>query len=69
MNVRDSVGEVPESVLFDLGLVYVAIVFVVVFALKIFWPYAMNREYHAELRQALARRKMEASGEAEGKAA
>jgi Na+/melibiose symporter-like transporter len=67
--VNSKPGEVPESVLFDLGLVYVAIVFVVVIALKIFWPYAMNREYHTEIRQAVARRKMDASGEAEGKAA
>jgi Na+/melibiose symporter-like transporter len=58
--VNSKPGEVPEDVLFNLGLVYVAIVFVVAIALKIFWPYAMSREYHRTVREALARKKAEA---------
>ncbi|MDH3640685.1 MAG: MFS transporter [Gammaproteobacteria bacterium] len=51
--VNSKPGEIPEGVLFDLGLVYVAIVFMVLVALKVFWPYSMSRERHAEIRAAL----------------
>ena len=54
--VNSKPGEVPEAVLFNFGLVYVAIVLVVAVALKVFWPYAMSREYHSEIRAALAGR-------------
>ena len=49
-------GEVPETVLFNFGLVYVGIVVMVVAALWVFWPYDMTRERHAAIRTQLAAR-------------
>jgi Na+/melibiose symporter-like transporter len=62
--VNSKPGEVPESVLFDFGMVYVVIVVMVVVALWIFWPYSMSRARHAEIRAILARREAEAGSDA-----
>jgi Na+/melibiose symporter-like transporter len=57
--VNSKPGEVPADVLFDFGLVYVAIVVMVVIALKVFWPYDLSRERHAGIRDALNRQAQE----------
>lgn len=49
-------GEIDADVLFNFGLVYVAIVVMVVVALWVFWPYDMSRQRHASIRAELGRR-------------
>ncbi len=62
--VNSKPGEVPEGVLFDFGMIYVAIIVMVAVSLKIFWPYDLNRARHAEIRAELNRRAREgAEGE------
>jgi GPH family glycoside/pentoside/hexuronide:cation symporter len=51
--VNSKPGEVPETVLFDFGMIYVVIIVMVVAALWVFWPYDMSRERHAEIRSEL----------------
>ena len=50
-------GEVPAQVLFDFGLVYAALAVFVMFAIRVFWPYNLNRKRHAEIVEALRRRR------------
>lgn len=59
--VNSKPGTVPEDVLVRFGLVYVVIVVMIVFALWMFWPYAMNKTRHAEIQAELERRKEEGS--------
>jgi len=42
-------GEVPEEVLFNFGLLYPGMIFLIIFALWIFWPYSMDKDKHAEI--------------------
>ena len=59
-------GEVPAQVLFDFGLVYAALAVFVMLAIWVFWPYNLNRRRHAEIVEALRRRRVERAAEPTG---
>lgn len=58
--VNSTPGEVPGDVLFRFGLIYPAMVVLIVLALWVFWPYSMCKERHAEIRRELVARHLEA---------
>lgn len=51
--VNSKPGLVPESVLFDFGLVYMFVVLILIFSTWMFWPYALNKARHEEIVAAL----------------
>lgn len=55
---RDSTpGEVPGSVLFDFGAVYCSFSILMLLSMWIFYPYALSRRRHEEIRAAFSSRR------------
>jgi GPH family glycoside/pentoside/hexuronide:cation symporter len=54
--VNSKPGLVPESVLFDFGLVYAAVFSLLAVSTWAFWPYSITERRHAEIAAELRRR-------------
>ncbi len=54
--VNSTPGTIPEGVLFDFGLIYGVIVFMLIFSTWVFWPYSLDKKRHDEIVEALVSR-------------
>ncbi len=59
-NPNSTPGEVPESVLFNLGVVYCALVFLMFISISVVIPYKLDRKRHTEILKKLEERRKKA---------
>ena len=56
--VNSKPGEVPDTVLFEFGLLYPGLVILIGIALWVFWPYSMSSARHARIVEELSERRV-----------